>query len=632
VNTSIGEECEFNVSGTIDETCDPVTCQFLPPPPQQAPPNCGDGILQSNEGEFCDDGNIISGDGCSRFCEIEKCPRIRYRKDVSDKDVSVDCTVGTATTSDPCDDGLCVTSSTPFICFDLVDKGSLEASCISGDPYVGYHDEVDDCSNFISDRTWSKAITNICVEEDYLCIDEDCNFRIAVGTDFMCTEDCEVCGDGIVQGTEECDTGILEDDNCFYCRIGCTCDANTTKPCTGECFGGQVTDGTICDPRSVGNPCIGGMCVPTACCGDSIIQPPEECDDANNVNNDTCADNCTLTGMAKRQYIEPRDIKTGLSQHILQKKVFKAKTIDINQWIFDFWDAILDILNIDASSSDLIDTIAGWFTKTGIDITLPPSERGVVWYAVFPWLLRAPYNLDCSLGIGSAETIRVLAITILPISLFLGLIIPTGWLSIFFMAFGLFFLTLFLGIAYGYPFPGAFLTPSLPPVPECLISDLANTCEIINSPCINWPEGVVLDPPDGSCQPNRTLLDCRDIGWNDGFDWLVFVLEYHAPDFMDSFRDSYLFSMLTMHQYWVDIFDRFDYGGGPIPDVDLYYCAPTASALGIGTILTIAIVVSALLVGLGYLGVVLYNAFWACWLGNWAVITAWEDWEDERDN
>lgn len=637
ISYNLGERCEPVLNNTMEDIiCSEVNCQLLPPPPLVPPPNCGDGILQPEEGELCDDGNQRSGDGCSQFCVIEKCPRIRYRKDVSDKDVSVDCAVSAATTSDPCDDGLCVTTSTPFVCFDLVDKGSVQANCISGDPFIGYHDEVDDCSNFISERDWSKSVLDVCVNEDYICIDEDCNYRIVAGIDFMCTEDCAVCGDGIVQDGEECDTGNLEDTNCFYCRLGCTCDDNTTKPCTGECFGGQVADGTVCDPRAVGNPCAGGMCVPTACCGDGIIQPPEECDDANNVNNDTCADNCTLTGMRKRQYIEARDIRAGLSEHVSNnmrhQRVYKAKTIDINQWIFDFWDWIFEILNIDTSSENLVDIIVGWFTKTGIDITLPPEERGVVWYAVFPFLLRPPWNLDCSLGLGSAETIRLLAVSLLPLSLFLGLILPAGWLNIFFIGFAFSFLTLFLGLAYGYPFPGAFLTPSTPPVPECLISDLADTCEIINSPCINWPEGVVLDPPDASCQPNRTLLDCRDIGWNDGFDWLVFNLEYHAPDFMDSFRDSYLFSMLTMHQYWVDIFERFDYGDDPIPDVDIYYCAPTALALGLGTIITISTIVAALLVALGYIGVALFNAFWACWLGNWAVITAWEDWEDESDN
>jgi cysteine-rich repeat protein len=34
-------------------------------------PECGDGIVQPNGGEFCDDGNTTGGDGCSATCTVE---------------------------------------------------------------------------------------------------------------------------------------------------------------------------------------------------------------------------------------------------------------------------------------------------------------------------------------------------------------------------------------------------------------------------------------------------------------------------------------------------------------------------------------------------------------------------------
>ncbi|HEY3667608.1 MAG TPA: DUF4215 domain-containing protein [Polyangiaceae bacterium] len=34
-------------------------------------PRCGDGILQKDQGEDCDDGNNKSGDDCSPDCKIE---------------------------------------------------------------------------------------------------------------------------------------------------------------------------------------------------------------------------------------------------------------------------------------------------------------------------------------------------------------------------------------------------------------------------------------------------------------------------------------------------------------------------------------------------------------------------------
>jgi cysteine-rich repeat protein len=35
------------------------------------PPDCGDAITQRSLGETCDDGNLVSGDGCDQFCQVE---------------------------------------------------------------------------------------------------------------------------------------------------------------------------------------------------------------------------------------------------------------------------------------------------------------------------------------------------------------------------------------------------------------------------------------------------------------------------------------------------------------------------------------------------------------------------------
>ena len=33
-------------------------------------PRCGDGVVQADQGEQCDDGNLVDGDGCSASCKI----------------------------------------------------------------------------------------------------------------------------------------------------------------------------------------------------------------------------------------------------------------------------------------------------------------------------------------------------------------------------------------------------------------------------------------------------------------------------------------------------------------------------------------------------------------------------------
>jgi cysteine-rich repeat protein len=35
-------------------------------------PRCGDGVVQADAGETCDDGNNVSNDGCSAACKIEQ--------------------------------------------------------------------------------------------------------------------------------------------------------------------------------------------------------------------------------------------------------------------------------------------------------------------------------------------------------------------------------------------------------------------------------------------------------------------------------------------------------------------------------------------------------------------------------
>ena len=37
-------------------------------------PRCGDGMVQAAEGEECDDGGTIGGDGCSHDCKVEIIP------------------------------------------------------------------------------------------------------------------------------------------------------------------------------------------------------------------------------------------------------------------------------------------------------------------------------------------------------------------------------------------------------------------------------------------------------------------------------------------------------------------------------------------------------------------------------
>ena len=59
-----GNKCKSGL-----QTCDGAG---PPPPPPPAPPVCGNG--QVEDGEECDDGNVVDGDGCSATCTDESPP------------------------------------------------------------------------------------------------------------------------------------------------------------------------------------------------------------------------------------------------------------------------------------------------------------------------------------------------------------------------------------------------------------------------------------------------------------------------------------------------------------------------------------------------------------------------------
>jgi len=162
---------------------------------------CGDGIIQAYE--QCDDGNKRDNDGCSSSCKREYCGD------------------GIVQAGEQCDDG------------NFNDADGCSSSCIAGDLApcpAGFH-----------------AIGTSCLLPAVAC---------AYGSYFyMNTMSCAqplICGNGIMEGHEECDDGnTMDDDGCSHtCRV--------------------------------------------EYCGDGIIQSGEACDDANSLGGDGCSASCEV--------------------------------------------------------------------------------------------------------------------------------------------------------------------------------------------------------------------------------------------------------------------------------------------------------------------------------------------------
>ena len=183
---------------------------------------CGDG---KNFGFYqCDDSNTVSGDGCSSTCGIE---------------VHWVCTGGSSTTADVCTDfcgdGFVVPGMPPTYCDD------------------GNTDNWDGCSN-----TCQVELSASCGQGYFLNDQEVCQ---------------EICGDGLDFGWYECDD----------------CNTASGDGCSASCV---IETGYTCNGGTSSSP---DTCVEI--CGDGLNFGHWSCDDGNEANNDGCSDECsTETG------------------------------------------------------------------------------------------------------------------------------------------------------------------------------------------------------------------------------------------------------------------------------------------------------------------------------------------------
>ncbi|MBK9264794.1 MAG: DUF4215 domain-containing protein [Polyangiaceae bacterium] len=201
--------------------------------------DCGDGKVGGSEA--CDDGNLISGDGCEPDCSF------------------------TCNNSSP---------------------ATGDAKCDDMDPCNGS----ETCQE---DHTCAKGTS----APD----GTDCgNGQFCIAG--VCSSD--VCGDLFVSMSEECDDGnIANGDGCDNCKFSCLssdpardctsldpCVATTCDDATHTC-GKPIGDGVTC---GLGQVCKSGVCTATIC-GDGVLEAGEICDDGNLVDADGCDADCSLS-------------------------------------------------------------------------------------------------------------------------------------------------------------------------------------------------------------------------------------------------------------------------------------------------------------------------------------------------
>ena len=137
-----------------------------------------------------------------------------------------------------------------------------------------------------------------CVDGDVKEAGDGCNTCTCWDGEWGCTllgcpaTEGGTCGDGLVEGAEECDDGNNVDGD--GCSASCIPEGDTTggepdTATTGETDTGGETDHTT------------GV----TACGDGIVDAFEECDDGNTVDGDGCSASCQVEGGAPLFCAEP---------------------------------------------------------------------------------------------------------------------------------------------------------------------------------------------------------------------------------------------------------------------------------------------------------------------------------------
>ncbi len=304
-----GEICGDGVLGG-DEACDAGKANADAP---DAPcrldctlPRCGDGIVDGDAGEACDDDV-----GCRTDCRACGDGVVQLEFEACDDGIDVllgnrdggPCTASCAAARcgdghvqidiEGCDDG------------DTVDDNACTNACAlptCGDAIVQPGEDCDDGNQSNVD-----ACTNVCklptCGDAFVQLGEDCDEGVDNDDQAPCTDDCQdnVCGDGLHldNGDEDCDDGNDDDDD--DCSNACTlprCGDGITQLGVSE----GCDDGNLVDTDACTNDCQ------SARCGDAIIQLGEDCDDGDGANGDDelctlacalneCGDNKVLTGV-----------------------------------------------------------------------------------------------------------------------------------------------------------------------------------------------------------------------------------------------------------------------------------------------------------------------------------------------
>lgn len=257
-------------------------------------PVCKDGIIfdgrdaipntKDSGEEQCDDGNAVSGDGCSSICKIEKDWKCEANPSVCCFTRATACGNGIRSCNEQCE------LRSPCTQGQICELGTCQcktAQCpvaSSSSSAASVPVELFGCRN--KELLCSvRKINGTCVTSHLDC---------APGYERKCADNCGVPS---IEALSNCIGSCCQ---CVPARssAGSSFCGNETREGSEQCDDGNVVNGDGCSSTC--------MLERSSACGNGIVERPEQCDDYNVSNGDGCTSTCMLERSSAASSIAPK--------------------------------------------------------------------------------------------------------------------------------------------------------------------------------------------------------------------------------------------------------------------------------------------------------------------------------------